>query len=761
MAQYLASCGASSVVLSERLADRARRRALDGQAAEDSSGPDRLDLFLRILGRQGGSAWVELATDGPLPGLPDPGTPEALARGLTRLDRHGRGDGPAYHPLHPEVREAMKRRVAQAIAPRRTRPGLTGVLVRLGPGPTLLGGPDTGFDDATYARFVRETFDPETARGVPGLGTSDPNRFAAREKYLAGLGRMPWLTWRSRGIAAFYAAMAESVREAAPGAVLVLATPGLDDDPAGREARRVDLAGLDQSHAWRAVGLDLEIDGWPTGEGAPVILRGAGLSTDALAHDLATSPELDALVAARPGRGLLLGVAAEEAPSAAAVPASPVAVSGEAGNAGLSRDTGLRLSALPLSEGPEGDEPLGHALAALDARWVVLAASAVAGHEERVRRFARIFRALPAAGGAPALDRQPFGVAVRAFPLGEQTYLAIANDTPYPIRLDTLINAPASALVDDLGRGMRLKPEATPDGRHVVLDLVPFGVAALRVAAPRVRVNAVTPYPTEAVKTSMLARYNELSDQLSRLNRNPQDGHSGAPNPGFEPADTRLVQLTLPRGPTAPGGWQVVATNPANTAELDPAQFHSGRSSLRLNAPVPPASVVSDRFTSDVRASLTIQAWLRSDQPDAKVRVWIEGESAGQPFVRRSELTIHPEWAATAVRTSEIPASGLSHARIRFELLTPGHLWVDDLSLASESLSETERLIARRALVAALHAYREKRYADFARLAASRWARLPGLVGLDGGDGRAADRVGSGMIRTGGTTALPPDRRLR
>ena len=766
LAQYILTCGASAVVLPERLADWPRRRALGGQAAEDAFGPDRLDLLLRVLARYGCSAWVELALEETeaLPGLPAPGSPEALGRGLTRVDRNGRGDGPVYHPLHPEVREALKRRVTQAVAPHRSRPALTGILIRLGPGPTLLGGPDTGFDDATYARFVRETFDAETARGVPGLDAAGPARFATRARFLAGSGRMPWLTWRSRGIAALYTELAEAVRKAAPGALLMVATPGLEDDPAGHEARQVDLAGLDPSHAWRAVGLDLET--WPGGETAPVVLRGAGRSTDALAHDLATSPELDALVAARPARGLLLGVAAEDArgeSSPAGPPPDLASANANANtNTNVPKDTGLRLSALPLSDGAESDEPLGHALAALDARWVVLAMSAMVGQEERVRHFARVFRALPAtpAGEPPALDRQPFGVAVRTIPLGEQTYLALANDTPYPIRLDTLVNAPAAATVDDLGRGMRLKPEASPDGRHVVLDLLPFGVAALRIGAPRVRVAAVTPYPTEAVKTSMLARYNELSDRLSRLNRSTTEGRSGPPNPGFEPNSTRTVQLAVARAGAAatavPGGWQVVG-NSANTAEIDSAQFHSGRGSLRLDAQAPPAAVVSDRFVPDVQTSLTIQAWLRSDQPDAKVRVWIEGESAGQPFVRRSELTVLNEWSAMAVRTSEIPPAGLTGARLRFELLNPGRLWVDDVSLTSEALSETERLNAQRALVAALNAYRDKRYADFARLAGSHWARLPAVAGV-GADGRPSDRPG--MIRTG-TTALPPDRRLR
>src|SRR5512135_807934 len=200
-----------------------------------------------------------------MPGLPELGSDEALQRGLVRVVRRGFADGPAlsYHPLHPDMREALKRRVAEAATIRVARPALTGLLIRIGPGPTLLGGPDTGFDDFTFGRFVRQTFDPETAQGVPGLGTTDPDRFAARSKFLAGSGRMPWLTWRSRGIAALYGELNETAHRAGPGSVLVVATPVLDDGPAGNEARRVDLAGLAPSQAWRAVGLDL--DAWPAG----------------------------------------------------------------------------------------------------------------------------------------------------------------------------------------------------------------------------------------------------------------------------------------------------------------------------------------------------------------------------------------------------------------------------------------------------------------------------------------------------------------
>ena len=65
LVKYLGYCGASAVVLPEELADRSTRRALDGQADEDSTGPDRLEIVRRVLSRQGYSLWLELGFDGP------------------------------------------------------------------------------------------------------------------------------------------------------------------------------------------------------------------------------------------------------------------------------------------------------------------------------------------------------------------------------------------------------------------------------------------------------------------------------------------------------------------------------------------------------------------------------------------------------------------------------------------------------------------------------------------------------------------------
>jgi hypothetical protein len=747
LAAYLAYCGAGAVVLPDGLADRARRQALEGQAEEDATGPDRLDLALRVLGRRGLSALVEARLDGPLPGLPAPGSAEALAGGLVRVDRRGAADGPAYQPLHPAVRAAMRRQVVAALAPRRAHPNLVGVLVRLGPGCTLPGAPDTGLDDRTYGQFLRAMFRPEDAGALPGPEAGDPDRFAARQRFLAGAGAAPWLSWRAREVAALYAELARAARREAGGAILAVATPGLDDGPAGAEARRHDRAGLSPDRAWLAVGLDLRQ--WPAGDDAPLVLRGVDPAGDDLAHDLGVDPDLDAPVLARPGRGLMLLPGGE--PIRAAGPEVPDSKSQSQISdfkfeiLNLKSDIvrakptaeAVRLAAATATD----DEPLGHAVAVLDARWVVLAASAVAGREERLRRFARVLRGLPAPAeaGAPS-PRLNAGVAVRSWTAGGRTYLGLANDTPYTLLVDTVLPPPAEAAVFDLGRGLNLEPAAAPaGGRRLVVKLDPFGVAAVRVGHGEARPGPVAVHFLDAPEPQAVA----LKERLGRLG---PSGAAGPPNPGFEPVPAGEGEVYPVRNAPAAAGWSAWG-DPANAVELDTDRPHSGQASLRLDANALPAAAVGDWFAPPGGSALTLRAWVRCDRPNARVRVWIDGVASGQPLPpRRAELPGRLEWTPVTIPLADLPADGLDRARLRFELLAAGRLWVDDLSLTGQGPSEPERR-ARRVLVAAIAAYNDGRFADFARLANSRLAR------------RGAPPAAA--IRTGSASDLPPGRRLR
>ncbi|GIW86033.1 MAG: hypothetical protein KatS3mg108_0357 [Isosphaeraceae bacterium] len=717
LAGYLRHVGAAAVVLPAELADRAGRLRLQGQAAEDVTAPDSLALMLRVLGRSGLSALVRVDPAGTLPGLAPPSSPEAVAQNLVRIDAQGQPEG-VYNALHPAVATALQARLAATAAVRLTHPNLVGVVLAVGAGPTVAGPVDSGLDDATYQAFAKASFAVAGGPQVPGL-SGQPDRFAQRAAFVTGPARRAWDDWRAARLGASYLAWAHAVAEAAPGATLAIATPRLDDGPAGREARRAERAGLPPDEAWRAVGFDPAR--WPAGS-EPLLLRSLATS-DELSQDLAASPELDAIVAARPARGATL-----------LDPIPP--------------DGALNLE----SETDQLENTLVHAVAAIDPRWVLVGTRQAAGHEAELARFARLFRALPApADPTPPRPRLTSGVALRWWSRDRRTYLVIANDTPYEIlqaaRLDT---APATT-IDDLGRDVRLEPaEAENGGRTLVLRLPPYGLTTLRIADADATIEPQETYLPDLARLD--AEAEELAARLGRTDWT--EGLVGPPLPGFEPpqaATTPPAPAAAGGGPQSTPGWN--ATSDAARVSLDPVRPHSGQTALRLDAAQASAAVSSAPFLPPDGPALTARLWLRADQPGRRVRIWFEGEADGQAVVRRADLTAGPDWAESRLRLLELPPHGLDTLRVRLEWLAaePGTLWIDDLSLSGEETIEPGRRM-HRALIEALQAYRARRYADFARLMRSRRTRRAVA---------AAERIAAEPDGAGRPTDLSPSRRLR
>jgi hypothetical protein len=352
----------------------------------------------------------------------------------------------------------------------------------------------------------------------------------------------------------------------------------------------------------------------------------------------------------------------------------------------------------------------------------------------------------------PSTTKPESGVAARSWSAGGKSYIGLTNDTPYTIRVDTTCGpVPPAATVDDLGRGLRLAAQAAGNGQRFVLDLPPFGAAAIRVGAGDAKAESVEPRVIDDHRSQFLSVHARL-DRLAK-----GTSLAGPPNPGFEQqgdgAGALVAEIKAVRNdPLLPAGWSL-GNRGSGKIEADPVKPHSGSTSLRFEAKTAPVSVTSDAFLPPGGSTLTLRTWLRTDVADAKLRIWIEGDAAGRPVTRQVDVPTKLDWTEVRVSAAELPAGGLESLRLRFEALSPGNFWIDDVSLTGQGLSESERR-ARRVLMTAVQAYREGRYADFARLANSHWVRqtMPGLT-------MVPERPVS--VRTGQASDLPAGRRLR
>jgi hypothetical protein len=92
-------------------------------------------------------------------------------------------------------------------------------------------------------------------------------------------------------------------------------------------------------------------------------------------------------------------------------------------------------------------------------------------------------------------------------------------------------------------------------------------------------------------------------------------------------------------------------------------------------------------------------------------------------------------------------------------------LWIDDLHVRAESTSRSARLNAQITLLAALQAYREQRFGDFARLAESHWIRQsnPTAAARLARANRPAPNEGvrTNRSNSASASALPSERKLR
>ncbi len=678
-------------------------------SGQDPLRKDALEMYFRLFDREQLVLIPALQFASPLPEI------EALKRsggaaavGLEWIDANGRprraadaSAGAAYNLLNPHVQQAMLSVVREVVSRYAAHPSFGGVALQLSPETyaQLPAGPG-GFDDETIARFEQAT-----GRQVPGEGAE---RFAARARYFDGPGRQAWLDWRSRLVADFHRRLEREIVARHPEAKLYLAGGTmLEDDrlrlgPALPRRTKLDEVfeeiGLSMPAYARTPGIVLL---------RPQLMRPATAAPPAGAAEaeIYLSPEMDRLFAAQPHRASLF----YDEPQKARLPGFDVESPFGAAN------TYTWLVAEMSPSGDRNRRRFVHSLAVgdteqmFDGGWLL-----PLGQEEQLHHVLSVYRQLP---GEPfqtvAGDFQP--VTIRTLSRAGESYVYLVNDSPWSVDVAVQLDVPQNGEFEPLGEGGSSTPPARSGSRTAwPVKLKPYDVAAGRFTVSNVRVlSAAVTLPGE-VHDSLQQRIEDLVSRVRAL------GQSVVENGGFE-APLAERQLT---------GW--VAHIPAGgRVALDTRQFRSGKQSLMLTTGTQSVSVASAPFDPPSVGRIVVEAWLRTagGEPPPAVRIAIEGQWNGSPF-RPHGMIEHVgatarapgDWVLYSFPIENLPTEGLSPLRVRFELVGPGEVWIDDVQVRPFSEPQFIELSTINSL-ASLH-LEKRQYSDCARLLEGYWPQF-------------------------------------
>jgi hypothetical protein len=307
------------------------------------------------------------------------------------------------------------------------------------------------------------------------------------------------------------------------------------------------------------------------------------------------------------------------------------------------------------------------------------------GQEESLAAVVAAFRRLPAGKFESLVHEEP--VTVRALVRDGFSYFYFVNDSAWPVVVSMQVQSQAGVRVDELSGLRRLRPI---HNNRWELALEPYDLVAVRFASQDVKLTKFVVTPSDVVPGELQRRIEELGRRLAVLESRPQ--LSGPKNPGFE---------TTTRG--QPANWTLASVPQASAAAVvERRQGFGGTSAVRLQSNGQSASFYSEPFAAPKTGRLSLSVRLRVDnaEPQPAVRLSVEGTHDGaayNPFAMvgggAGAVAIPSDWATAEfiLKIEDVPADGLSDLRVRFDLVGPGTLWIDDVQLFHLDFSQTER----------------------------------------------------------------------
>ena len=689
--------------------------------AQDPQRKDGLELLFRLFDREGLALIPALDFTSPLPEL------EALKRaggaesvglewigsdGISWLGNHAphQGLAPYYNLLDPRVQAAMIK-VARELCQRyRQHDSFGGVALQLSAeGYAQLPGEDWGYDDVTIAHF-----ELDTKTRVPGMG---PQRFSARAKYLSGSGRAAWLQWRAGVVADFHHRLESVVTAEHRGAKLYLAGATMLENRQTQDRLRPTLPRRTKFDD-ALIELGLRAQAYHDDERIvllrPQLLRPAigSLPAQAAEVEINLAREMDELFAHTPLPGSLFFHEPQKARLASFDAKSPFGPA----------NTYTWLVSQMSPSGDANRRRFIHSLATLDSQamfdggWLLQL-----GQEDALKDVLSTYRLLPGVRFETASgESQP--VTIRTLVRDRQTYVYLVNDSAWDVVISLHVDLPADCKMEKLGECRGVGPLVRAGGdTSWKITLRPYDLVAARFPSASVRVRNTEVSIPQQVRRALERRIQDLGSRVAALG-NPQPLAAGE-NAGFE----------LPPDGEGVAGWSI-SPELAGSVALDGTQKHGGGQSLKLSSTGQPVGIRSMPFVPPTTGRLAAELWLRASDhaPRPTVRIALEWQLQDGKSEERfgiisavgANAASPGDWVRYSFPVDDLPGEGIASARIRFELITAGEVWVDDVQAFDLSFSEKERLELSKLITLANVRLEAGQFADCARLLEGYWPQF-------------------------------------
>ncbi len=589
-----------------------------------------------------------------------------------RWDRH-------YNILDSRVQDAVVGLVSELAARLGDSPAVAGLAVILGhDGWMNLPGVAWGLDDETMASFAQET-----GIEVPREGG---DRFARRAALVEGPARAAWLEWRAERIASLHARMADVVARRRPELDLhVVMTTLLSEGPAAARFRPTLGGVASEAGALLDLGIDpariaahpriVFVSPQQRVAGEDIVAEGTidrTVRSLSVVKELARVPRRGAVLLDRPldvdlrRAGRLLG--------GGAATGTLSAVKLHAVSSCADRSRGIATSLLPADCERLFDESL----------LIDLAPEPMA---ERLRAFA----SLPAAT-METVDGLPAPIVVRTIRAGERLSVCLVNasaaactarltpDRPWASLVDSVRGGPVVASLAATGSGDSRRPTwQVPLGPWEVRSLDATGEGA---------VATVGVMHDESVRKAVEERLAALRRRRASLEMPPP--LESLDNPAFE----------LPSAGGAVPGWELVE---AGRGAIDVVASGASGSpqAIRFASEHGLATLQSNAFPAPRTGRVSVAAWLKLDDDGGQppLRIAVEGREGDRQYYRFApvgvgggSMPLKTDWAQVVLQIDDLPTSGMESLRVRFDLLGPGRVRIDEVRVFDLAFEESQRV---------------------------------------------------------------------